>query len=113
LAADEPRIRPFFNDCNRGAIESINRGIALARGEFVAFAAADDITDPAFFSTALAALARHRDVALFCAEAIVLDDTALAGPRVGVRPIIRPSFAERGFTPSEARHLLSRSDHFI
>lgn len=113
LAADEPRIRPLFNGRNIGAIESINRGIAAARGEFVAFAAADDITHPALFSTALAALARHREAALFCAEALVLNEGAPTGSRAGVRPVIRPSFAERSFTPSQTRRLLSHADHFI
>jgi glycosyltransferase involved in cell wall biosynthesis len=113
LAADEPRIRPLFNDRNRGAIESINRGIAVAQGEFVAFAAADDITHPAFFSTALAALARHREVALFCAEALVLEEAAPKGSRAAVRPIVRPSLAERSFTPSQTRRLLAHADHFI
>jgi glycosyltransferase involved in cell wall biosynthesis len=113
LAADEPRIRPLPNERNCGAIASLNRGIAAARGEFVAFAAADDITHRSLFATALAALSRHREAALFCAEALVLGDAAGRSGRKSVRPIIRPSARERSFTPAEARHLLARSDHFI
>jgi glycosyltransferase involved in cell wall biosynthesis len=113
LAAGDARIGVLFNERNKGAIESINRGIAAAQGEFIAFAAADDITHPALFSTALGALGRHPEVALFCAETLVVGDSPSSPSTFAARPIIRPSSAERSFTPTQTRRLLARNDHFI
>lgn len=110
IAAREPSIRPFFNPRNEGVIASMNRGLAAARGQYVAFAAADDWTEPLFFQTGLKQLEDHPETALFCAEVRLVDE---AGRTRGIRPSARPSHRERCFSPEETRRLLTRIDHFI
>jgi glycosyltransferase involved in cell wall biosynthesis len=46
LAYNDPRIRLIENEQNIGLTQSLNRGLALARGEFVARQDADDISLP-------------------------------------------------------------------
>lgn len=43
---DEPRIRIFRNETNLGLAKSLNRGLELARGEFVARQDHDDVSAP-------------------------------------------------------------------
>ncbi|MBO4548914.1 MAG: glycosyltransferase family 2 protein [Abditibacteriota bacterium] len=43
---DEPRIRLFSNDCNRGAAVSRNRALREAKGRWMAFLDADDLWVP-------------------------------------------------------------------
>jgi glycosyltransferase involved in cell wall biosynthesis len=47
LAYNDPRIRLIENEQNIGLTQSLNRGLALARGEFIARQDADDISLPA------------------------------------------------------------------
>ena len=43
---DDPRVRFVENERNLGLAPSLNRGLALARGEFVARQDADDVSEP-------------------------------------------------------------------
>jgi glycosyltransferase involved in cell wall biosynthesis len=45
-AARDPRVRVLRNGANRGLIETLNRGVAEARGAFLARMDADDIASP-------------------------------------------------------------------
>lgn len=57
LAALDSRIRVHRLDRNVGAAEAGNIGVALARGPFIARTDYDDIADPVWLQTALAAFA--------------------------------------------------------
>ncbi|MBK1617418.1 hypothetical protein CKO42_02890 [Lamprobacter modestohalophilus] len=46
---DDPRIRIIINEKNIGLTESLNKGIAIARGDFIARMDADDISLPSRF----------------------------------------------------------------
>jgi glycosyltransferase involved in cell wall biosynthesis len=62
----EPRL--VRNPRNLGTIASLNRGLELARGEVVYFAAADDVGYPALFERGMALLEEHGPAALFSAR---------------------------------------------
>src|SRR5262249_42583685 len=42
----DSRVRVVHNDVNRGLIYTLNRGVALARGSFIARIDADDVAEP-------------------------------------------------------------------
>jgi glycosyltransferase involved in cell wall biosynthesis len=66
LACRHPTISWYRNDQNRGVCFTVNRGIDLARGEYVFCTAADDVIRPGFFEKSLRLLAEHPHAGLSC-----------------------------------------------
>ena len=66
FARKHPVIRKFHNERNQGVIYGVNRGIELARNEYLYFAPADDETLPDLFESSFALLQRHPQAALCC-----------------------------------------------
>lgn len=64
LSYDDPRIRLVDNAHNLGLARSLNRGLKLAEGQFVARQDADDISEPKRLARQVAFLERQTDVAL-------------------------------------------------
>lgn len=62
-AADE-RIRYYRNETNLGSTRNYNQTIALARGEYFRWAAADDLSGPEFLASCIDALDRNDDLVL-------------------------------------------------
>jgi glycosyltransferase involved in cell wall biosynthesis len=58
-AGRDPAVRVVRNERNIGVTRTYNKGLALAAGEYVFLAAADDLFLPGFFEKALAQLDRH------------------------------------------------------
>lgn len=58
----DPRIRFVENEVNLGQIGNHNRGVELARGEYVVFLSADDYFLPGHISRAMEYYRRHPDV---------------------------------------------------
>lgn len=54
------RIRLFRNQCNEGIIYTLNKGLSLANGEYIARMDADDISFPNRLSCQLKYINRHR-----------------------------------------------------
>lgn len=67
LAAQDGRIRPVAQERNQGAAAARNRGLELARGEYLAFLDADDLWDPAKLEKELAFLLRKQAAFVFTA----------------------------------------------
>src|ERR1700730_1848833 len=78
----------LVNEPNHGALFALQRGLELAKGRYIYFAAADDQVLPGFFSQAIHTLEAAPTLALFCAETILLDGAT--GRRIGIRPVVRP-----------------------
>lgn len=66
FAARHPNLRAVRNDRNRGVVFTLNRGLELARGEYVFFPAADDEVTPGLFEKSLNLLAQHPEAGLSC-----------------------------------------------
>jgi glycosyltransferase involved in cell wall biosynthesis len=64
IAADDPRVIILRNEINRGIPFSANRGLTIARCEYVARLDADDVSLPGRFTKEMAVLDAHPDVAL-------------------------------------------------
>jgi glycosyltransferase involved in cell wall biosynthesis len=63
-ARREPRIRFLSNGRNEGLFFSIEKGLALVRGDYVFGAAADDLILPGLFEKSMELLARHPEAGL-------------------------------------------------
>jgi len=69
FARQYPSLRVFRNERNQGVVYNLNRGLELARGEWLTFPAADDEIAPGLFEKSLRLLAQHPRAALCCAIA--------------------------------------------
>lgn len=74
LAARDERVRVVTSGERRGLVETLNQGLALARGELVARQDADDVSHPERFERQLRFLREHPTVALVGSEAAVIDE---------------------------------------
>lgn len=65
-ARAHPNLRVERNDRNRGVVFGLNRGLELARGDYVCFPAADDELQPGYVEKSLRLLAQHPQAGLSC-----------------------------------------------
>ena len=111
----DPRIQIIENEQNLGLIESLNRGLDMAKGEYVARMDSDDISLPTRLATQVAFMDAHpdigvcgawirimgeRDVAKYFADpediaASLLFTTSLAHPSVMLRQSVLREFGLR------------------
>ena len=77
---DDRRIRLISNDRNLGLPRTLNRGLGLATGTFVARQDADDIAEPDRLARQIAFCAAHPDVALVGTWYREIDEAGVAGP---------------------------------
>lgn len=73
-AAKDPRVRYILNEKNLGAIENCNKGVEVARGEYVTFLSADDFYLPGWLKAGVEFLDNHSDVNLVYCKTILVDD---------------------------------------
>jgi glycosyltransferase involved in cell wall biosynthesis len=66
LAAKHPIIRFLQNEKNLGVCPTVNRGIDVARGDYVFLSGADDEVMPGFLEKSLTLLGRHPQAGLSC-----------------------------------------------
>ncbi|NVN92663.1 MAG: glycosyltransferase, partial [Desulfuromonadales bacterium] len=73
LSHHDSRIRYISYGTNRGLIATLNRGIAAARGEYIARMDCDDISLPERLAQQVAHLDSHSTCAMVAAKAILID----------------------------------------
>ncbi len=110
LAPTMPTLRILENARNLGAVGTINRGIAEATGDVVYCGAADDETAPELFSSLMAAMERHPQAGLACAEARVVDEEAVDH---GLRPICLPRYQPGYVSAQQTASMLRGMDNWI
>jgi glycosyltransferase involved in cell wall biosynthesis/GT2 family glycosyltransferase len=81
---DDPRVRRLDNDWNIGLSRSLNRGVAAARGRYIARLDADDVSEPTRLEQQVYFLRSHPDVSIVGCRYSIIDD---AGQIVGHRPV--------------------------
>ncbi len=64
FARRNPIVRLYRNEKNQGVIFGLNRGLRLAAGDYVYFAAADDRVCPGFFEKSMELLTQHPQAGL-------------------------------------------------
>jgi len=90
-AARDSRIQLVFNEQNSGStFKQWNKGIALAKGEYVWLAESDDYADPDFLATLVSRLDADADVGLAYCDSFSVDENGAPMPM----PIWEPFLAE-------------------
>ncbi len=82
---EDARVIHLKNECNLGAAKSRNRGVALARGQYVAFLDSDDIWAPGKLRKQLAVLEQTGDVLCCTARELMTPAGALSGRVIPVK----------------------------
>lgn len=111
LARDYPTLRVLPMEKNQGTVAALNRGLQAARGTFINFGAADDLTHPGLFAATLTALQRHPEAVLACTEGLAVDITRPGSEQF--RPPILPRFEEAYLAPRDVAELLRRADNWL
>ncbi|MCK8600205.1 glycosyltransferase [Desulfoferrobacter suflitae] len=73
----DPRIRAFRNEQNIGLTRSLNKGLALARGKYIARQDADDISYSHRFACQTAYLRSHPEIVALGAQLCFIDEDGL------------------------------------
>ena len=103
LAAGSPTVRVLVNAKNRGVIAAQKRGLEVARGRYIYFAAADDWVMPGFFALGIGMLDAHSQAGLFCGKSMLIDGHT--GRFIGIRPVARPRHSA-GYIDQKGTHRL-------
>ena len=72
LSYNDPRIRYIKNESNLKLIKTLNKGIALARGKYIARMDADDISLPTRFEKEIEFMEIHPDIGVCSSKVIHL-----------------------------------------
>ncbi len=83
--ADDPVIRYVKNKQNLGVADTRNRGIEMARGEFIAFLDADDIWAPGKLKRQLKLMEQEKVVICSTARELINPDSTLTGYVIPVK----------------------------
>jgi len=98
------------NPRNLGTIANLNRGLELARGEVVYFAAADDITYPRLFERGTALLEEHPVAALFSARSDIIDALGRIESTLATAiPLRSPGY----IAPAAVARILMQDDNWL
>ena len=74
----DPRIRLVMNETNLGQTATLNRGLALARGQYVARQDQDDLSAPTRLAQQVALLEQDPEIVLVSAQTVAIDGNGKA-----------------------------------
>jgi glycosyltransferase involved in cell wall biosynthesis len=100
----DPRVVIHTNQNNLGQTKSLNAGLRLARGKYVARMDADDFALPHWLETQVAAARKNPEAAVISTQALVIDDKNSIR-RIARSPAAMPSIILRSFTFSPVNHV--------
>ena len=89
----QQNIRLIRNEANQGVVASTNRGLKMAAGDLILFAAADDVSYPRLIERASALLADYPSACLFSAQTDIMDAGGRSlGPLPAPVPLNEPGY---------------------
>jgi glycosyltransferase involved in cell wall biosynthesis len=110
LAREFPAIRLLRHAQNKGVVAAIQTGLDAAHGNFLLFAAADDLVLPGLVERGLAALTAHPDAAFFCSGVGLVDEN---DDILGFRPVAAPRSTPGYVSPGEVRRAIRATDNWF
>jgi glycosyltransferase involved in cell wall biosynthesis len=103
-------IKLIRSPMNQGIIASVKTGLAAATGDYLLFAASDDLVLPGLFNHAFTALSAYPKAAFFCAGVALLD---IKDRVIGVRPVTVPRHGPGYLSPDDVRRVIRDSDFWV
>jgi len=95
VARDFPSRAQIFTQENKGVVAARNRGVSLAKGQYICFVDSDDMVLPDRFERQVAVLDGNPEIGLVFADALIIDTK---GKQIGkfsdVYPVVRGDVAE-------------------
>ena len=82
----DPRIKIYRNPENLGLVATLNRGLELSTGEFIARIDADDIALPERLEKQLSFMKTHPDCILLASDRALIDENGIALPSFTSQP---------------------------
>jgi glycosyltransferase involved in cell wall biosynthesis len=110
MLAGHPNARSAPNQANIGCVGTMNRGLELATGDYVFFAASDDVFYPELFQSAVDLLGRHPRAGLFSARSDVVDENG-QNRRLFRTPV--PITSAGYISPAASARQLQRADSWF
>jgi glycosyltransferase involved in cell wall biosynthesis len=107
LISKAPNAKLVRNAENIGCVPTMCKGLAMAMGDIVFFAASDDVFYPRLFEGGVSLLDAHPEAALFSASSDIID---AVGTSKGRFPSPKPLSAPGYLDPSEALRQMLRDD---
>lgn len=104
-AGQSPLVRVLRNERNLGVVDTVNRLLEEANGDWILFAAADDFLLPGAIERSMGLLEAHPQAGLCCGMSRLVEES---GADLGVFGSARVTDLPRYLTPGEVRRLLSR-----
>jgi glycosyltransferase involved in cell wall biosynthesis len=109
FAAENPKLRLIQNEKNLGVLANVDKGLSLARGEYVFLQAADDEVRPGLFEKSLTLLAQYPQAGLSCTIADWREAATGLNWHMGVGMADRPAY----LSPKQLVHLERQRRLFI
>lgn len=106
-AVDDPRVKVVVAE-NRSISENTNTGIALAKGEYIAFIDHDDVVEPDILYRYVSEIRQYPDADLLYCDEDLLDDGVYKGPMF--KPQYNPDLLYSG---NYITHMLMVSRHVL
>ena len=110
LVAGHGNVRIVRNAQRGGAVKALNSGLAIARGDLVAFLGADDQVSPDFLAVVVQLMGSYPEASFGCARVELRDQN---DERTGERPIVRPRLRAGYVAPADMRRQLRYADNFF
>jgi glycosyltransferase involved in cell wall biosynthesis len=110
LIAGYPNARLVRNPSNIGCVGTMNRSLELAKGDYVFFAASDDVFYPGLFRKGMEFLVAHPQAGLFSARCDVIDENG-ENRRLFATPV--PGTSAGYISPQASAVQLQRNDSWF
>lgn len=94
-AYGDPRLRLICNERNLGIPRTRNKGLVLARGQYVAMLDSDDSACPSRLAMQAAFLDQHPDYAVVGSWVAVSNDQHQSARKIGILPVSSPEVQSR------------------